>query len=75
MAMFSQAPCIWPGSMAPSSTNTMPFSVNEMVRHTLLDTMLRRDSCGSTVRVWMMPTSPMATTARMPLTWKNSAAR
>ena len=63
------------GSCVPSSTNTMPLSVNEMTRHTLVDTMFRRDTFGPAVRGAMTFTRPAATTARMPLPPSWSAAK
>ena len=67
MATLLQVVCMARGSCVPSNTNTMPLSVKEMTRHTLVETMFRRETEGPAVRGEMTLTRPAATTARMPL--------
>ena len=67
IATLLQVVCMARGNCVPSKTNTMPLSVKEMTRQTLVETMFRRETEGPAVRGEITFTRPAATTAKMPL--------
>ena len=64
------------GSCMPRKTKTVPLMRNEMTRQKLSETSLCRAAVGEERRgAGRAMTSPAATTAKMPLTWRDSAKR
>ena len=63
------------GSCMPRSTNTMPLSANVSTCQTLEETMFMRATEGPMRRSRNEYERPAATTARMPETCRDSAAR